>query len=339
MKPSPAIPAMAVICALLVVCLFIFELITPRGLEAEQGIDTDGLFEFGDGLDPLIPGVADIEGSELAGPDWADLFNADRSLRDAFDEVGNPVANGVPDFLEGYGPLSLRRDAAFVLDDVSAGQAVDATALLGADLVGPSVVSAADDLGNAYAYGAFNSQLESVLYLGAERLASADGSLQFELNRLPFQVDPDGVIVGQRTVGDLLVRVDFAAGTPTLVEIESWELVDAEEGIFSWMVVESLPGLPGEPAEQCNLQSTVCIVSNSIAVDGGAWTSFDSDGLPVEQVAADHFLEIGLNLTRLLGLHDYDNYYDSRYTGIQILTATDYASATFARAARMQVGS
>ncbi len=66
-----------------------------------------GIFELGDGTG--APGTADILGNPLqAGPDWADLFNADGSLKDT-------DGNGVPDFEQIYGGLA----AIFVKDDTS----------------------------------------------------------------------------------------------------------------------------------------------------------------------------------------------------------------------------
>ena len=78
------------------------------------------LHELGNGVDPLTPGLANLLGDVLQpGADWDDLFAADRSFKDVFDEFGSPGANGVPDFLDTYGTLRSRRDAVFVLDDLA----------------------------------------------------------------------------------------------------------------------------------------------------------------------------------------------------------------------------
>jgi hypothetical protein len=97
-------------------------------LRADNPVTNDQ-FELGDGIEPAVPGVADVMGSVQQGPDWDDLFTADRSPRDEFDEFGNPGSNGVPDFLDTWGYFRARRDAVFVLDDLSAGTSPDASVL------------------------------------------------------------------------------------------------------------------------------------------------------------------------------------------------------------------
>jgi hypothetical protein len=308
---------------------------TLAGVSAESStVHTDPAFELGDGVDPAIPGIADLLGSEQPGPDWADLFNYDRSLKDRVDEFGAPQPNGVPDFLDTYGPIRTRRDAAFVFDEISVGQAVDSTTLTQPGFVGPSVVDPADDLGNLYAYSAFNSELDAVIYVGAERLSTADGDIIFQLGRNPASLAENGQILSQRTVGDLEIWASYSAGTLSYVEIRSWQALDAENGIYGWLTVENLPANPSQTAEQCNRLGTLCAVCNGVSVAAGEWPTFDSIGSQVGSLVPDSFLEIGVNLTALLGQHTFENYYDSRYTSLEVFTATDYASGSFLRASQ-----
>lgn len=309
-----------------------FLLLNPNLVAEEPTVHGDPLFELGDGVDPAVPGIADILGSEQPGPDWDDLFNADRTLRDQFDEQGNSGSNGVPDFLDTYGAVRVRRDVSFIFDDISGGAGVDTTAWVEPGVVGPSIVASGDDLGNVYAYGAFNSRLESVLYLGAERLATTDAQLVFELNREPFFIDADGSVVGGRSLADVQVEALFVGGVLTSVELRSWEILDAELGILGWLTVENLPITPDQSAEQCDPSGALCVVCNGIEVTAGSWPSYDDSGLPVTSLPPDSFIEIGINLSRILGHHSYQNYYETRYVGLQVSTDTDYASGTFSRA-------
>ena len=206
-------------------------------LSAQSTLGSDPLFELGDGLEPPASGIADILGSEQPGPDWDDLFLADRSWRDDYDEFGNLGANGVPDFLDTWGVLRTRRDVVFVLDAISAGTEVDNTAF-----VPDGIVGVAHDIGNAYAYTAFNNDLDFVLYIGAERLASASGVPSFML----FEFNQgDGTL----SFGDIRLRAIFD-GFLTGVEIERYQYVDDTLG---WALVDTLPVNPGDPATMATL--------------------------------------------------------------------------------------
>ena len=103
-------------------------------------------------------------------------------------------------------------------------------------------------------------------------------------------------------------------------------MVDAQAGTFDWTAIDTLPINPEDPAEQCNVVGTLCAVCNGSTVGGGDWTSYDADGNVIADLSADMFLEFGLNLTALLGVHDYDNYYGTRYANIQITTYDDAAA-------------
>lgn len=319
----------ALVCALAGMFLYGAPATVSAGSSTVQ---TDPVFELGDGVDPAVPGIADILGSEQPGPDWADLFNYDRSLKDRIDEFGTEQPNGVPDFLDFYGPVRSRRDAAFVFDDISAGQSVDATTLTLPGYIGPGYVDSADDLGNVYAYSAFNANLDAVVYLGAERLSTADGDIVFQLGRRPSTISEEGAIVTERTIGDLEIWASFSAGVLSHVEVKTWEALDPQNQSFGWSIIENLPANPSQAAEQCNNFGTLCVVCNGVTVTAGDWPTYDSVGGEVDSLIPDSFLEIGINLSALLGLHTFENYYDSRYTSLQVFTASDYAAGSFRRA-------
>lgn len=294
--------------AVLAVFLCVGLLASTHAVAESHNIYTADLFELGDGVDPATPGDADIMGTTQPGPDWDDLFNADRSLKDAINEFGAPGSNGVPDFLDTWGSIRARRDVAFIFDTI-------------ADVIDP-----ADDLGNAYAYTAFNDNLDLVVYAGVERLLAADSDLYLEFNKGLFSTDEGGAPVGARSVGDILVKAVFSAGILSSVEVYRWE------ADLAFHPVESLPINPEDPAEQCNTGGTLCTVCNGSPVDGGSWDNFDSLGNPITTLEVDTFMEVGINLGRLLNADLYSNYYNDRFTSLQISTPTDYALGTFMRA-------
>lgn len=309
---------------------------------AQAGVDQNDLFELGDGGDPAIPGIGDILGTAgQPGPDWDELFNADRTLKDDVDEFGNPGGNGVPDFLDGQDKLRGRRDASFIVDDVSAGSSLDASAFVAPGVIGTATVAAGYDLSNAYGYVAFSRTKDLILYAGMERLSAGDGRVAFEFNRRLIDANAAGGIAPQRTVGDLQVTAHFAAGFLNQLVVEAWQLVDAAQGLHDWVATESLPINPESSAEQCNAARQLCVFCNGVTIDGGAWPNHDDTGTTVTMLGPNTFMEFGINLTATIGLHNWGNFYATRYTSMQVSTfdtavppaAQDYALGHFIRAA------
>jgi hypothetical protein len=278
-------------------------------------------FEIGDELDPMVAGSGDVLGDQLQnGPDWDDLFAADRSFRDQFDEFGNAGSNGVPDFLDTFGTLKLRRDGLFVIDAISAGSGVDPTRLDAQGRVVSGTVASPHDLGNVYAYTLFTPARDLVVYGAMERLASGAGSARFELNQSVFSVAGDGTITGDRTLGDLRVQANFSADVLTSLDVYKWELVDAQAGLHDWVLVQSLPYSPENSAEQCVADGAICAVCNGAGVDGGDWPNYDAQGATIQTLATGSLLEFGVNVSALLGVHTYGNYYETRFTSMQVST-------------------
>jgi hypothetical protein len=286
------------------------------------------LVELGNGH-PLTPGLAELLGDVLEpGADWNDLFAADRRLKDVYDEFGNPGANGVPDLLDTYGTFRALRDAVFVLDDLSA-DGNDTSALLGPGLVGLGPVFPEHDLGNLYAYAAFDSNRDLIVYAGVERLTAAGSSdLTLEFNQSRFSVDGGGAIQGSRTIGDLQVHAIFTSGALSSVEIRTWDLdpVDSTHKFLSRDILSS------PSPEQCNATGTACVVCNGNTVTAADWTSFDASGNSVANLTPDTFLEFGVNLGRLVGTDTSG----MRFRTLQATTPEDYTAGTFERASYMQ---
>jgi hypothetical protein len=251
-----------------------------------QGVYSAGLFELGDGqAPPGFAGAADILGTaDQSGPDWGNLFNA-------------------------AGGLQAGARGAFVADDVSLGSGFEGTELAGSpDLVRNGRVAAADDIGNAYVYSTLDAAGHTVLYLGAERLSGADSSLEFELNQTVVRLGHGGFgqgkpwkILGTRAANDALVHLDFASGGVASVSFYRWS--DGQ-----WQLAASLVG------EGCDVDETLCAVSNAAAIDGGPWKP--------GEIAPGRFVEVGVNLGALFNA-------DPILNSVRIRTPDDIAFGYF----------
>lgn len=270
--------------AVLKLCVCLALVAAPQ-LGAQSGVYSDGMFELGDGsAPPGFPGMGNIllSGAQ-AGPDWEDLFDAEGSLRD-------DDANGTPDYQEVFGG----RWAVFSADDVSLGTGFESTALAADGRIYNGTVASDHDIGNAYTYLTTDSVGNVVVYVGVERLGGGDSQLEIELNQDHFRLGHGGFgtgvpweVLGTRISGDVRITLIFAAGALGSVTLERWDG-------SGWASVDALTG------ESCNLGETLCAVCNSSEVDGGPWPNYDLTDDP-EQIGANKFVEIGVNVGALLG--------------------------------------
>jgi hypothetical protein len=303
------------------VCLLLLgSLVFASGAVAQEedpdGVYQSDVFELGDGQPPPgMPGMANILDDPVqGGPDWAALFTADGKPRDDFplDGSGNPLGNGIPDYKELYNG----QWAVFTTDYVSLGTGFEGSALYPDGRVYNSVAAAQHDIGNAYVYSTFSGAGNLMLFAGAERLGVGNSQLELEFNQTKFRLGHGGYgrgepweVVGQRTVNDLLIVVQFADGALGNIQASSW---DGE----NWVLLESFSG------EGCSLSESLCAVCNSTVIDGGPWANFDTEGDP-EQIAANRFVEVGINAGALLGSQP-------GYDTVRIRTPQDAAFGYFA---------
>jgi hypothetical protein len=292
----------------------------------------------------LGPGTADPAraAKELLLPDWAAVFNADGSLKDEVDEAGAPGANGVPDYVDLYHGL----DAVFVPDNLSDGVATDMSALLlGDGLVGDltvegaedgsepvmtgvadevynGVVGAAHDIGNTYLLVEKGPDGELLLLAGVERIAAfADTYVEIEFNQdlVRLSYGAPWPIHGSHTADDLRIRLIFTAGLLDAVDFERWTL-DAATGEGGFQRVKHAKGTADGSCAGTGANFTICLGAPPIA--GGEVELWDDEFTPVEYVAPDSFVEVGVNVTRMLGV-------SPDFTAIQIRTPKDIAMSTF----------
>ncbi|PYR97000.1 MAG: hypothetical protein DMG12_25080, partial [Acidobacteria bacterium] len=246
-------------------------------------VHDDNLFELG--TPPYNAGSGNIagDGNPANGPDWGDLFNSDGSLKDV---IG---VSGRPDYKD-YGGIG----ADFVKDDLGSGGGIDQTIFSGGKMTDPvsawtwgaGTVPKKDDLRNVYLYAVVNpvpdpndGKNHLNLYAGLERVvANGDAHLSIELNQSAIVPKPDHTFSGARTVGDLMVSMDFSNG-----------------GGFGTLAVYKWNGagfdvLQTLGAEGCNAADTVCAFNNGVPLTGIAGDAIDVNG----------FTEIGVDVTSLI---------------------------------------
>ncbi len=274
-------------------------------------------------------------------PDWAAVFHADGSLKDEVDAAGAPGANGVPDYVDLYHGL----DAVFVQDNLSDGVATDMSALLlGDGLVGDltvegaedgsepvmtgvadevynGVVGAAHDIGNAYLLAEKGPDGELFLFAGVERIAAfTDTYVEIEFNQdnVRVRTGTPWPIHGSHTAGDLRVRLIFTAGLLGAVDFERW-ILDAATGKGAFQRIKKAKGAADGSCAGAGAHYVFCL--GAPPIEGGEVELWDGESDPIEYVAPDSFVEVGVNVTRMLGI-------SPDFTAIQIRTPKDIAIST-----------
>jgi hypothetical protein len=240
-------------------------------------VHDDGDFELEGNIAEDVPG---------APPDWASLFDANGNVQ--------PHAG---------------LDAAFIHDDLSLPNSPDTTVFTAGGTTnnqqppqwnwGTQAVPSNDDLSTVYSYATLNATGDLVVYAGLERIDPTGGSSHVDFQFLQQPVGLDEAppcdsepcqFVGQKTVGDLLVAMDFGSGGGSgTVRIFQWN------GTSFDFVTATL-------GYGCNMADTICGFNNpGPADDGGPWPNFDQQGNVITTLPANHFTEFGLNVSAILG--------------------------------------
>jgi hypothetical protein len=228
-------------------------------------------------------------------PDWSAIFSPDGDVVD--------LQGGL--------------EAIFLEDKISDGLGLDASVLRQSEetTVDNGVVVADGDLGNGYVYAMRDGLGDLVLYAGIERLESAsDTHVEFEFNQAVVQVlsGAPWPIHGTRTVGDLLVRLEFTAGELTRGKFMSW---DGE----AYQVL-SAGDTAGMPCGGVDLLHVFCY--GLPPMESIQQESWDSAGTVLELRPPDGFVEFGVNVTGLLGP-------DVEFTSILVRTPEDIVLESF----------
>lgn len=174
-------------------------------------------------------------------PSWEKIFSSDGRFVDEFGRNGSIGRNGVPDFVDLYGGVH----ATFNEEIISNGVAVDISALLNHEELDEQVlyngpVNPTHDLGYSWFLATRQPEGGLRLYTAVERLSHpGDTFIEFEFNQVGVRLGsgtPWWRLMGERTSGDVLVRMNFKNGRLNSVEVAEWQF-----GKFE--VLQDLPGL------------------------------------------------------------------------------------------------
>jgi len=250
---------------------------------------------------PAVPGVVNVSGS-------GGLFNC-----------GSPGAGSAPPKPPTLTPAAAADpsivSAVYIVDPVSTDTttcgAVDPTIFGGGLKNGDDIntftstngsVPAKDDLSNIYAVSRIRPDGHHELFFGAERLVNnGDSHMDFEFMQSNVTVSGacSGTFAGHRTEGDLLLAVDFTNGGALSADtLYQWHC-NAEPGpqpadgticdptgatpVPHYQLIAPLPG-------------TLTFLVNSATILCGGWVCRDSVTGNATQIAANDFMEGGIDL-------------------------------------------
>lgn len=183
------------------------------------------------------------------------------------------------------------------------------------------------DLGNSYVLVRPDSSGDMQLYVGVELLSPMQGVtantsyVEIEFTQQFVQaVGVNAPLRGERSIGDLLVRVHFNDAVPIIAEFLRW-------GIASdYQLIDSIDVNPidGVPCEAAGMPYVLCTGEPPLSQPVGGLEVWDLYGVPVPSVAPDRFIELGLDVTALLGN-------SPEFSSILIRTSQDIALDSFRR--------
>ena len=262
----------------------------------------------------------------LTPPVWSDIFDSTGSVKDAVGVGGSPGSNGTPDYVDLYGAV----DAVFAGDNISNSVGTDMSVSDGAQALADTVVrndtvSAAHDLGNGFVMAKQGSNNDLLLYGGMERLAPSGGNsyVEFEFNQEVVQaISADVTLRGERTAGDLLIRLTLDQGVVTGATAKRWN----SNGQFA--AIDSVAVVPGVA---CSGNPQSFIVCDPWLASGqhnyqsvfDPWTEgWDMAGNPVSVPQPNAIAEFAVNVDALMGS-------SPEYTSIVVRTPEDITLAGF----------
>ena len=243
------------------------------------------------------------------GPDWADIFDAagavipgrlaPSGVAASFEADANSAKGATdPTTFGGAGGSNKNNDPLDPADCVAQGLPATCDSWHWDGGNNP----AKDDLTNVYAYATFNDADELIIYSGFERIApEGDSHVDIEFFQDPVALD-EAVpcndpgndptpceFTGIRTLGDLIVSMDFVQGGGI-----------GEVSIHAWDGTQYVQ-IGVSAGQGCNGDDTICVFNNGIAIHGGPWANFDRGGAVITELPANVFTEFGVNVTALLG--------------------------------------
>jgi hypothetical protein len=239
--------------------------------------------------------AASLAAQPIERPDWNAHFRADGTA------------------VRGAGAV----DAVFLADKISDGVGVDMSVTVDAarSLLDNGVVPGPDDLGNGYLLARTDSLGNLIYHVAVERLTSVtDTWVEFELNRGIVRVRSGAPwpIQGERNPGDLVVRVTYRGGVFARAELSIWD----GSGLRS-------AGAVASGGSGCtDLGPLLLVCDGPPPLKSTQPEVWDARWLPVTPASPDGFVEIGLNVTALLGSN-------VPYTTVQVRTPRDIILDSF----------
>lgn len=201
-------------------------------------------------------------------------------------------------------------EALFLEDKVSDGIGLDMSAIVPAEkpTVDNALVDAANDLANGYVYAAKDSSGDLQIYAGVERFDSTtDTYVEFEFYQDLVQVQGSApwLIHGERRKGDVQVRVNFVGGQLSSATFKRWDGL-AHQTVAT-VAADKGSGCDGTDYLVCSGQPPLHPISDEV---------WDAAGTPVTVPEPDSFVEIGFNVSVLLGSK-------VEFTSLQVRTPQD----------------
>lgn len=234
---------------------------------------------------------------ELVMPEWDKIINPGGTLKDDVNKNGMHGSNSIPDFVDLYNGI----EAEFIQENISNGVATDMSALLigsklSDEVLYNGVVRRAHDLGNAYVLATIGNDEHLRLYAAVERLITDEGTfIEFEFNQSRVHVSSGSPwpIIGQRTDGDILVRMIFSNRTLQSVTFEQWTGSGFD-------FINTGAGITGDSCLQMR-EFMYCVGNPPILHPVDGFEVWDEDNNVLEPTFADNFVEVGIDVDLLVG--------------------------------------
>lgn len=247
-----------------------------------------GLLGLLAGFSPFVGGVAHSETGGTALNDFFSLSSPELSWQQIFNSDGS------------LNPLPDRSGAEFFPDNISAGIATDMSTLNNGVVFNDTVLSQ-NDLGNTFLYYTIDQSGDLIVYLGVARLGTTGGEsfIDFTLSQSPFFVRQGNPwpVFGSYTPGDLTIRLSFVDGNLSSVETSRWTEAEYLQTInSSWPIADS--ACSGQPNNLAFCAGT--LPSGLPPTNQDVWDRYYNK---VSVPAANQFVEVGVNVSKLLGVN------------------------------------
>jgi hypothetical protein len=255
---------------------------------------------------------------DLSMPEWERIFLPGGNLRDDVNDKGMFGSNGIPDYVDLYNGI----EAEFIQENLSNGVATDMSALLSGPKLSDEVlyngaVSAEHDLGNAYVLATIGTDEHLRLYAGVERFVTVGGTyIEFEFiqTRVYLSSGSPWPLNGERSEGDVLVRMIFSDRMLQSVQVEQWH----KDG---FRFIDTGAGISGNTCLE-RKAFMYCVGPPPIRHPEEGFEVWDENNNVLDPVLADDFAQVGIDVDLLAGSRTH-------FTSVLFRTPEDIAMNSF----------